>query len=60
MTLIYEKDALPAANSLIHPDLKPWYNDKVPFDEYSVEKAKAVLKKAGYSWDSNAFLHYPG
>jgi peptide/nickel transport system substrate-binding protein len=56
--LVYGK-AWIAASSIIHPKLKPWYNDRVPFDEYSIERARDILKKAGYTWDIKGLLHYP-
>jgi peptide/nickel transport system substrate-binding protein len=59
VSLMWGKEGIPAKNSIIHPYLKPWHNDKVPFDEYSMEKAKAILRKAGYTWDSKGSLHYP-
>jgi peptide/nickel transport system substrate-binding protein len=60
ISLMFEDIGFPAANSLIHPKSRPWYNTKVPFDEYSLDKAKAILKKAGYTWDRKKLLHYPG
>ena len=51
MAQVFGKAGRPAHNTIIHPDLKPWYNDKIGFDEYSPQKAKEILKAAGYWWD---------
>jgi peptide/nickel transport system substrate-binding protein len=59
MDLVFGKAGHAAANSILHPKLKPWFNEKVPFDEYTIEKAKTILKSAGYTWDKKGFLHYP-
>ena len=58
--LVFGKAWNSATNTVIHPKLKPWHNDRIPFDEYSVPKAKEILKKAGYTWDKKGFLRYPG
>lgn len=48
-----------ASNSIVYPQLQPWFNKKIGFDEYSVKKAREILKDAGYWWDKNGYLHYP-
>lgn len=60
MALAFGKYGHAAANSILHPQLKPWFNDKIPFDEFSIEKARAILKAAKYTWDKNGILQYPG
>ena len=59
MAQIFGKAGRAAGNTIIHPDLKPWYNEKVGFDEYSPQRAKEILRAAGYWWDKDGFLHYP-
>ena len=59
MDLVFGKVGHAASNTVIHPELKPWYNEKVAFDEYSPQKAREILKTAGYWWDKKGFLHYP-
>jgi len=59
MALAFGKYGHAASNTFLHPQLKPWHNSKIPFDEFSVEKAKSILKTAGYTWDKDGFLHYP-
>jgi peptide/nickel transport system substrate-binding protein len=36
-----------------------WHNPKVPRYEFNLEKARQILKKAGYAWDSKGKLYYP-
>jgi peptide/nickel transport system substrate-binding protein len=59
MAQIFGKAGHASPNSIIHPQLKPWHNGKVGFDEYSLQNAKDILKTAGYWWDRDGFLHYP-
>lgn len=45
--------------SVIAPVNKFWHNPEVkPFPK-DVDKAKRILKEAGYSWDKKGKLHYP-
>jgi peptide/nickel transport system substrate-binding protein len=37
----------------------PWYSDDTVPREYNIEKAKTILRKAGYTWDDQGMLHYP-
>lgn len=49
------------AVSTIPPGNKAWHNPKV-FDlaaEYNPEKARQILKQAGYEWDADGHLCYP-
>ena len=47
------------SNTPITPLNKFWHNPNLPAPEYSIDKAKAVLKKAGYTWDSQGNLCFP-
>jgi peptide/nickel transport system substrate-binding protein len=47
-------------NTPIHPVLKPWHNPNVPMVEFSVAKARQILKDAGYSWDEKGRLCFKG
>ncbi len=39
----------------------PWHNaDLPPIPEFDVEKARRILEEAGYAWDSDGRLTYPG
>ena len=45
--------------SCIAPANVTWYNPNVPKHEYDLEKAREVLKSAGYSWDAQGRLLKP-
>lgn len=47
------------ATSPIGPMNKFWYNPDVPKYEFSIERARQILKEAGYAWDSQGKLYYP-
>lgn len=37
-----------------------WHNPEVPiYNEYNPEKAKEILEKAGFTWDSKGKMHMP-
>jgi len=47
------------AHSNIGPANEFWHNPKVkPFD-FDMEKAKKILKDAGYAWDDKGRIYYP-
>ncbi|MGH7267217.1 MAG: ABC transporter substrate-binding protein [Candidatus Rokuibacteriota bacterium] len=46
-------------NTPVSPILKPWHNPNSPAAEFSIEKARDLLAKAGYSWDSQGYLVFP-
>ncbi|HET9902303.1 MAG TPA: ABC transporter substrate-binding protein [Xanthobacteraceae bacterium] len=51
--------AIPAGEGNVPIGLGKWHNadlEKIPFD---VQKARQVLKEAGYGWDSSGRLHMP-
>jgi peptide/nickel transport system substrate-binding protein len=45
--------------SVIAPANKFWHNADVKADPEDFNKAKAILKEAGYTWDKKGKLHYP-
>ncbi|MCL4424942.1 MAG: ABC transporter substrate-binding protein [Firmicutes bacterium] len=47
------------AYSFIAPINKFWHNPKVEKTDYDLEKARQVLKTAGYEWDASGKLYYP-
>ena len=47
-------------NTPIAPVNKFWHNPNLPAPEFSLDKARAVFKKAGYTWDSKGRLCFPG
>lgn len=45
-----------SGNTPITPLSEFWYNPKLPAPEYNLDKARGILKGAGYSWDSSGAL----
>jgi peptide/nickel transport system substrate-binding protein len=39
--------------------MKPWHNPNLPAPEYSIDKARETLKKAGYTWNADGKLCFP-
>lgn len=57
---VIEEYATPAgAGRVIAPASKFWHNPDLPKYEYDPEKARQILKDAGYTWDEDGKLHYP-
>lgn len=57
---IYNGMAVPA-DSFVSAALEYWRQcDDLPTYDYSIEGARALLEGAGYSWDDDGRLHYPG
>ncbi len=51
---------IPKANTFL-AEGSPWYNpDLPPQPQFDLDKARAILKDAGYSWASDGRLVYPG
>lgn len=48
-----------AGSSIISPGNEFWHNPDLTEYQYNPEKAKQILKDAGYSWDSSGNLRYP-
>ncbi|MEW6399451.1 MAG: ABC transporter substrate-binding protein, partial [Bacillota bacterium] len=47
------------AGRVIAPANKFWYNPNVKQYEFSIDKARKLLKDAGYEWDEEGRLYYP-
>jgi len=45
--------------SVIGPSNEFWHNPEIPPFPFDLEKAKQILKEAGYWWDAEGRLHYP-
>jgi peptide/nickel transport system substrate-binding protein len=57
--LIYSGEVNPADGTLVHPELK-WGRDDLPdVGTADVERARQVLRDAGFTYDSNDNLRYP-
>ncbi len=50
--------ATPGNDAYISPKLS-WSNKSLPIPEFSLEKARALLAEAGYTWDSDGRIRYP-
>ncbi|MFQ5828686.1 MAG: ABC transporter substrate-binding protein [Candidatus Methylomirabilia bacterium] len=48
-----------AKNTPISPKLTFWHNPNLEPVDYSIDKARQILKDAGYTWDSEGRLNYP-
>ena len=48
-----------AGNTPFTPLMKPWHNPNLPAPEYSIDKARDLLKKTGYTWNSDGKLCFP-
>jgi peptide/nickel transport system substrate-binding protein len=48
-----------ARSTPISPVLKPWHNTGLPAVEFSIDRARDLLAKAGYSWDGQGHLVFP-
>ncbi|HLI10338.1 MAG TPA: ABC transporter substrate-binding protein [Alphaproteobacteria bacterium] len=59
LDLIFGGEGVVANNSLIIPINKFWSNPKVPNPPFSIDDARATLKKAGYAWNSDGQLTHP-
>ena len=51
--------AMAACNTPFTPLNKFWHNPNLPAPEYDIEKARDLLKKAGYTWNSDGQLCFP-
>ncbi|MCY4145765.1 MAG: ABC transporter substrate-binding protein [Chloroflexi bacterium] len=57
---IYNGFAAPA-DSFVSAALEYWRQcDDLPSYDYTIEGARQLLADAGYSWDDDGLLHYPG
>jgi peptide/nickel transport system substrate-binding protein len=46
-------------NTPIHPQIKQWHDPDAITPEFNLEKARGILKTAGYTWDEKGKLHSP-
>lgn len=51
--------AIQAGNTPFTPLMKFWCNPNLPAPEYNIEKARNILKNAGYTWNSHGKLCFP-
>ena len=51
--------AVVAGNTPFTPRMEFWHNPNLPAPEYSIDKARDLLKKAGYTWNSDGKLCFP-
>lgn len=51
-------DATAVASSIV-PANAYWFNEAIKLPEYDLDKARAILKEAGFTWDAEGRLHYP-
>jgi peptide/nickel transport system substrate-binding protein len=49
----------PAKATPISPVLQPWHNPNLPLPEFNIDKAREILKNAGYTWDRRGRLVMP-
>jgi peptide/nickel transport system substrate-binding protein len=54
----YEGYAI-AADSMMGPMVKYWHNPNVEKIRFDMDKARQILKEAGYEWDKDGKLYYP-
>ncbi len=51
--------ATPARATSISSVLQPWHNPNLPLPEFNIDKAREILKNAGYTWDRRGRLVMP-
>jgi len=51
-------DAIPIATPLV-PSNAFWSDPDIEVQAYDLDRARAILTEAGFSWDANGRLHYP-
>ncbi|MFC6823656.1 ABC transporter substrate-binding protein [Halopelagius fulvigenes] len=52
------KATVPNGENPISP-INPWHTEDTPEYSHSVDEAKTILKKAGYTWDSGGNIRFP-
>jgi peptide/nickel transport system substrate-binding protein len=57
--IVFGGAATVAGNTFITPLSKPWNNPNVPNPAPSIDKARELLKAAGYTWNAEGKLVYP-
>ena len=48
------------ADSYVSVAIDYWHNPDLPQYAYDIEAARASLEAAGFTWDDDGLLHYPG
>jgi peptide/nickel transport system substrate-binding protein len=51
--------AIEGRNTPFTPLMKPWHNPNLLAPEYSIDKARDVLRQAGYTWNADGKLCFP-
>lgn len=59
LNVIYQGEGVVGRTTPLAPTLAPWHNPNVTFFEYDLNKARRILKEAGYTWDDKGRLYYP-
>ena len=59
LDVIFQGEGIVAQNTPITPMLKQWHNANIPMIEFDLNKAREILKSAGYTWDEKGRLCYP-
>jgi peptide/nickel transport system substrate-binding protein len=57
--IVFEGAGDEGRNTPISPVFKLWHNSKIPPIDFSLDKARQILKDAGYTWDSAGRLCFP-
>lgn len=57
--VIFEGTGVGGRNTPISPILKFWHNPGIPTVDFSIDKARKILKSAGYAWDKDGHLLFP-
>ncbi len=56
--VLQNRATIPSGENPISP-LTPWNTDDTKDYAYNIDEARTILKKAGYTWDSNGNLQFP-
>ena len=48
------------ADSYVSVAIDYWHNPDLPQYAYDIDAARSALEAAGFTWDDNGLLHYPG
>jgi len=59
LEIIYGNYGNACHNTPITPFLKFWNNPDIPIIDFDLNKAREILKTAGYTWDKEGRLCYP-
>lgn len=56
---VFSGNATPGAGTVLAPANVRWHNSNIEPYEYNLDRARTLLKEAGYWWDDKGNLHYP-